>query len=213
MKSSIIAFLSKGASSLSGLISPYLGYVALVGVGAFGIVMYLYADEKEEHRLTSSELATMTANHDLLKQQYTMLLASQEATEAQVEALKKEKADVQDKFEEASMEASERYSALREEQARLIAVNEQRERLKQELAAAKADLASSETTFVPIPAPPVSLAPPDQVMPDVIEEEIVDAICNTTPFGDPVIDYVSERLRIIYENGVSLSDNRRGDPE
>lgn len=207
MKSSVLGLMSRGASGVFGFISPYLGYVALAGVGAFGIVLYLYADEKEEHRETSSELATLKVDHSLLKQQYTTLVASNEATEAQVAALKKDKADVQEKFEEASIEASERYRALREEQARLVSIRDQQQRLKAELEAAKRDLISAQTTYKLIETPPpVSLAPPRQVTPVVSKEEIADAVCNTTTFSDPVVEYIHERVRSIYENGVSLSN-------
>lgn len=207
MKSDFFGLVGKAGSSLLSLASPYMGYIALVGVGAFGIVMYLYADEKEEHRETSSALATMTVDHDLLKQQYATLLASQAATEAQVAALKEEKANVQDKFEEAALVASERYKDLRAEQARLVAVKAQRERLRAQLEATKKDLLDAKTTYKYIPEPPpVSLAPPKQPDPVVSDEEIADAICNTTTFSDPVVEYIHDRVRSIYENGVSLSN-------
>lgn len=204
MKSNLIGLVGRAGSSLLGVISPYMGYIALVGVGAFGVIMYLYADEKEEHRETSSALATMTVDRDLLKQQYTTLLASQAATEAQVATLKEEKANVQDKFEEVSIEASERYRALRAEQARLVTANAQKVRLEERLAATKKDLLDAKTTYTHIPKPPpVSLAPPDPV---VSEEEVVDALCNTTTFSAPVVEYIHDRVRSIYENGVSLSN-------
>lgn len=194
-------------SRVMGWISPYLGYIALVGVGAFGIVLYLYADEKEDHRSTQSDLATLTVDYEKLQQDFRKLEESQAASEAQQAALRKELANAQDLFKAASDKATEHYRTLREQQEALAALAEQRARIRAELEKTKAEL-SEATTYTPVShVEPISLAPVFSLPPqEVSDEEIQDAVCNTTPFSDDVVDYVHERLRSIYENGISLSN-------
>ena len=192
------AVIAKGWATVMRFIAPYLGYVALAAIGAFGVVLYLYADEKEKRQETAVDLAAVTAERDLIKQQYAFLRASSAALEAQVDALDKERANAQEKFDTLTEVATERYTNLREQQRRLATMTQQHQRLELTLSDAQASL-NNTREIASTPAPkPVEYTPTDK--------EIADAVCNTTSFSEPVSGYLSDRLQSIYKNGVSLSN-------
>lgn len=174
--------------------TQYVWYVVAIAVGAFGIVMYLYAGEVEDHRKTESELSLLEKEHKLLQDNYKSLIASEAASEAQRELLAEKLEEAQGRFEEARKEATGRFKELQDKQAQLASLAKQREAIANRLQQTEQSLEQAQNT-----PPVVEVRPPT-------DQEIQDAVCETTPYSDDAVEYVAQRLQSIYHRGIQVSD-------
>lgn len=200
------AILGGVFSRIGGFLSPYLWYIVIAVLGAFGTVAYLYANEVEGHRETAGKLETKKQQYQTLKDLYDKMVLAKEDAEKQVEDLKDKLAKVEDVFDSERSDGDEDFDDLMDRLAREKRINP-----FSGLSIDSYDRPVNAMSFVHVPeneVPPVSLAPPPEPEPvacpepEPMTQERLNALCDTTPFSEPVIDYVDGRLRAIYNNRV-----------
>lgn len=209
-------------SRIGGFLSPYLWYLFSILVGALGIVVYLYADEVEDHRETSSELAQTAKDYSELQELFAKKEEAAKDALKQVSELQKRVAELEEDYQQERDNAQEDLDDLmdrlrdraKENEALVSRLNNlestepmanyQPEFSLSAFAPNLERLASARLTSEddPLSESPVDEVEEDCPAPDPMPQERFDAICDTTPFSTDVVRFIDQRLRAIHGSSV-----------